>query len=157
MATKYITEILKEINDDPKKIEQYKENAALRILFEYTYDPAKKFILPDGDPPFKPDAAPIGMNPANIYQELKKFYVFCRKDLTPVRRETLFIQLLENVHPTEAALLLAVKDQNLSKLYPKITHKLVHGAGIISVSPSPTVKKETKVKNDQAPSGAETS
>jgi hypothetical protein len=155
--TKYITEILTEINDDPKKVEMYKTSAALRILFEYAFDPEKKFILPDGEPPYKLDAAPIGMSPANIYQELKKFYVFCRKDLTPVRRETLFIQLLENVHPSEAKLLLAVKEQNLTKLYPKITHKLVHGAGFISVSPPSAAKKETKVKNDQAPSGAETS
>lgn len=155
--TKYITEILTEINDDPKKVETYKDSAALRILFEYSFDPAKKFDLPDGEPPYKPDAAPIGMSPANIYQELKKFYVFCRKDLTPVRRETLFIQLLENVHPSEAKLLLAVKEQNLSKLYPKITHKLVHGAGFISFSPPSTVKKETKVKNDQAPTGAQPS
>lgn len=155
--TKYITEILTEINEDPKKVYMYKESAALRILFEYAFDPAKKFILPEGEPPYKLDAAPIGMSPANIYQELKKFYVFCRKDLTPVRRETLFIQLLENVHPSEAKLLLAVKEQDLQKLYPKITHKLVHEVGFISISPSVPVKKETKAKNDLAPVGAKTS
>ena len=155
--TKYITEILTEINEEPKKLVAYRDSAALRILFEYAFDPAKKFILPEGDPPYKPDAAPIGMSPANIYQELKKFYVFCRKDLTPIRRETLFIQLLENVHPSEAKLLLAVKAQTLSKLYPKITHKAVYDAGFIPASPPSTAKKETKVKNEQAPSGAETS
>lgn len=34
---KYITEILDEINSDPKKIEQYKGNAALRLIFEHGF------------------------------------------------------------------------------------------------------------------------
>jgi hypothetical protein len=38
---------------------------------------------------------------------------------------------LEGVHPTEAAILIAVKDQKLQKMYPKITWKLVSDAGII--------------------------
>jgi hypothetical protein len=52
----------------------------------------------------------------------------------------LFIGLLEGVHPSEAAVLIAVKDQKLHKMYPKITHKLVSEAGFI---PAP-VEKEKK-------------
>lgn len=151
IMTKYITEILDEINADPKKIEQYKANGALRLIFEHAFLPEKKFKLPDGDPPFKPDAAPLGMSPANLYMETKRLYVFCREDLKPIRKETLFVQLLENVHPTEANLILAIKDQKLPKLYPKITWKLVSDAGII---PPPPVK-ETKAKNAKAPAGAQ--
>jgi len=143
---KYITDILTEINTDPKKIEQYKTNVALRFIFEHAFLEDKKFVLPEGEPPYKKDAAPIGMTPANLYMEVKKLYVFCRQDLTPLRRETLFINLLENVHPTEATLLIHVKDQNLTKLYPKITHKLVSDAGFI-----PPPKKEVKAKNSKAP------
>ena len=130
---KYITEILTEINDDPQLIEQYKSNAALRILFEHAFIPERKFILPEGEPPFKPDAAPLGMTPANLLMEMKKLYIFCREDLQPIRRESLFINLLENVHPEEAKLLLSVKEQKLSKLYKKITKKLVSDAGFIPV------------------------
>lgn len=144
---KYITEILDEINSDPKKIEQYKGNAALRFIFEHGFIPEKKFVLPEGDPPYKKDAAPLGMSPANLYQEVRKLYVFCRADLTTVRRETLFIQLLENLHPSEAELILAIKDQRLTKKYPKITHKLVADAGFVPPPPA----KETKVKNSKAP------
>lgn len=147
---KFITEILNEINEDPKKIDQYKGNAALKILFEYAFDPEKKFILPEGDPPFKADAAPLGMSPGNLYQELRKLYVFCRADLKPVRRETLFIQLLENIHPSEAKMMLAVKDQTLTKMYPKLTPKLLHEAGFIAAP----VKKATPAKNSKAPDGA---
>jgi hypothetical protein len=144
---KYITEILKEINEEPKKIEQYKANAALRLIFEHGFLPEKKFALPEGDPPYKKDAGPLGMTPANLYQEVRKLYVFCRTDLASLRKETLFVQLLENLHPSEAELVLAIKDQKLSKLYPKITHKLVADAGFIPHPPA----KEAKVKNSKAP------
>jgi len=148
---KYITEILQAINTDPKKIEQYKGNGALRLIFEHAFLEEKKFALPEGDPPFKKDAAPIGMTPANLYQETRKLYIYCRTDLKQLRKETLFVQLLENIHPLEAELVLAIKDQKLTKLYPKITHKLVAEAGFI---PAPVVK-EKKAKNLKAPTGAE--
>ena len=129
---KFIPEILEEINSDPAKIADYKDNAALKILFEYAFLPSKKMCLPEGEPPFKPDVAPIGMSPANLMMELKKLYVFTpERELNQVRRETLFIQLLENVHPSEAKLLLAVKDQTLSKLYKKITVNLLVDNGFL--------------------------
>lgn len=136
---KYITEVLEEINSDPKVIEQHKNDMALKILFEYAFIPENKMDLPAGDPPFKPDAAPIGMSPANLRMEMKKLYVFKREDLKPIKKEQLFIDLLENVHPEEAKLLIAVKDQKLSKLYKKVTRKVVESAGLIP----PLPKKES--------------
>jgi hypothetical protein len=38
---------------------------------------------------------------------------------------------IENVHPEEAKLLLAIKDQKLNKLYPKITRKLLEAVEIL--------------------------
>lgn len=128
---KYLTEVLDEINSDPKTIDNYKTDTALKILLEYAYIPEKKFDLPAGNPPYKEDAAPIGMSPANLRMEAKKLYVFCRKDLKPIKREQLFIDLLENVHPSEAKLLLAIKEQKITKLYKKITRAVVEKAGFI--------------------------
>ena len=128
---KFLTEILTEINADVKKINDYKDDAALRFIFEYAFDEDKKMDLPDGEPPYKPDGAPLGMAPANLRMETKKFYVYNRKDLKPIRKEQLFIGLLEAVHPDEAKLLIAIKDQNLNKLYPKITRKVLEGTGFI--------------------------
>lgn len=150
--SKYVTEMLDEINNDPTTIVKYKDSAALKLLFEYAFNPANKFVLPDGDPPYKEDAAPMGMSPANLVMELKKLYVFCRADLTAIRRETLFVQLLENVHPTEAKLLLAVKDQDLTNLYKNITHKLVYDVGLVSVEP---VEKERKKRGRPPRVGAD--
>lgn len=128
---KYVTVMLDEINSDPSKIEMYKNDAALKIIFDYAFDPSKKFILPEGEPPFKPSAEPMGMTPTNLFSELRRLYVFCREDLKPIKREGLFISFLEGVHPEEAKMLIAVKDQQLHKLYPKITRKMLEKAGVL--------------------------
>ena len=75
MATKLITEMLSEINADPSTIAKYKDNGALRLIFEHAFDPNKKFFLPEGDPPFKEDVAPIGMSPANLHMEIGRAHV----------------------------------------------------------------------------------
>lgn len=120
-----LTEILKYLNENPKEgLGKHKERiAALTIIFQHAYDPEKKFVLPDGDPPFKPAAEPLGMTPTNLYTELRRFYVFCRKDLKQLQREQLYVNLLEGIHPDEAKLMIAIKDQKLQKLYPKLTRK----------------------------------
>lgn len=140
---KYVTQVLDEINSDPSTIEKYKNDAAIRLIFEYAFDPAKKMLLPEDAPPYKPAAEPMGMTPTNLYSELRRLYVFCRSDLKPIKRESLFVSLLEGVHPEEAKMLIAVKDQTLHKLYPKITRKVAEGAGFVA----PLAKKETTKKS----------
>ena len=132
MASKYITEMLEEIDKDQSACAKYRDNAALRFIFQYAFVPEQKFDLPEGDPPFKPDPAPLGMSPANLIMETKKLYVFTKaRELKKVRKEQLFIQLLENVHPSEAKLLLAVKDQKLNVIYKNITADLAADYGFI--------------------------
>ena len=131
---KHIPEILDECNKDITLLEKFRGNAGLKFIFEHAFLPEKKFVLPEGDPPFKPDAAPIGMTPCNFTQETKKLYVFtAARELKSIRREALFIQLLENIHPSEAKVLLAVKDQKLNKLYKNITAKVAADYGFITL------------------------
>jgi hypothetical protein len=144
MRAKYLTELLSEINKDPKIITQHKENFMLKVMFAHAFLPAYKFILPEGEPPFKASAEPLGMTPTNLYVECKRFHnCFCNEKLKPLKRESLFIGLLEGIHPEEAKVLIAIKDQKLTKLYPKITWKLVSDAGIIPAPPEKE-KKEAK-------------
>lgn len=135
MSAKYITEILKELNDDTKLLTTtYKktgENGLLEILFKHAYLPEHRFVLPAGNPPYKSHSSPIGMTPALFIQEIRKFSIFTRRDINNIKRELLFIQTLENIHPTEAKILLAIKDQELYKLYPNLTHKVLADAGYI--------------------------
>lgn len=137
MATRYIPEILEEVNKDIGALKKYTENIALKIMFQYAFIPEKKFDLPEGDPPFKPDPAPLGMSPSNFIQEIRRWYIFTREKVLPkVRKEQLFIQLLESVHPSEAKILLAIKDQKLTSLYKNITSDVVSQYGFIPAQKS---------------------
>lgn len=137
MATRYIPEILEEVNKDISALKKYTDNIALKIMFQYAFIPEKKFDLPEGDPPFKPDAAPLGMTPSNFIQEIRRWYIFTREKVLPkVRKEQLFIQLLESVHPSEAKVLLAIKDQKLTSLYKNITSDVVSQYGFIPTQKS---------------------
>lgn len=130
--TRYMTEILSEISKDPTTIPKWKDNAALKMVLGYAFLPENKFVLPEGEPPYKPDDAPIGMSPTNFLQEVRRLYIFTKaKDLIPLRREQLFIQLLETLHPSEARLLLAIKDQTLPELYKGLDVKLLVANGLL--------------------------
>lgn len=153
---KYITEVLKEINDDPSLLQTtYRKvgsGGPMAVLFKHAFTAQGKFILPEGEPPFRPNPNPIGMTQAIFQQEVNKFYVFCRADLTPAKRETIFVQLLEAIHPTEAKVLIAIKDQNLTKLYPNITRKLVADAGFIPpLTPEELKAEDAQVKKSAGP------
>ena len=132
---KYITELLEEMNGNPDLIDQYAKDPnykqILTQIFEYAFLMEKKWILPEGTPPFKPAPEPLGMTETNLYAEFRRFYVFNRADLAPLKRESMFINLLEGIHPKEAEMLIALKDQKLHKMYNKITKTAVAKAGFI--------------------------
>ena len=132
---KYITELLEEMNCNPDLIDQYAKDPnykqILTQIFDYAFLMEKKWILPEGTPPFKPAPEPLGMTETNLYAEFRRFYVFNRADLAPLKRESMFINLLEGIHPKEAEMLIALKDQKLHKMYNKITKTAVAKAGFI--------------------------
>jgi len=128
----YVSVMLEKINNDPAIITDYAGDAVLKGIFENAFDPELKWSLPEGEPPFKPTDEPMGMTPTNLFQEIRRFYIFRREDLNNLRRESLFIELIEGVHPEEAKILVAVKDQTLTGLYPNITADVVAKGGFIS-------------------------
>lgn len=136
---KYITEVLKEINDDPSLFQTtYKkqgDGGPLSRIFAHAFLPDWKFILPEGEPPYKLSAEPLGMTPSHMLAEVRRFYIMCDRNISPLKREQIFVQMLESMHPSEAKVLLAIKEQTLNKMYPNITHKLVADAGFIPQPP----------------------
>lgn len=148
---KYITEVLKEINEDPGLLKtEYQwigDGGPLGVIFKHAFTAEGKFLLPDGEAPFKPAPEPMGMTPAKFIQEIRKFYLFTRKDLSGTKREILYIQVLEGVHPDEAKIINAIKDQTLTELYPNITRKVVAEAGYIPpLTPEQLKEEEVVVK-----------
>jgi hypothetical protein len=64
---------------------------------------------------------------SSIRKEYQKFYNFVRggnDGLSSLRRETMFINLLQGLHPFEAEILVLIKDKKLSEKY-KITKEVV--------------------------------
>ena len=67
---------------------------------------------------------------ASIRKEYTKFYNFIKggnNSLSNLRRETMFINILEGLHPLEAEILVLVKDKRLTDKY-KITKEIVSEA-----------------------------
>jgi len=67
---------------------------------------------------------------ASIRAEYTKFYNFLKggnNGLSSLRRETMFINILEGLHPLEAEILVLVKDKKLTNKY-KITKEVVSAA-----------------------------
>jgi len=65
-----------------------------------------------------------------IRREAKNFYHFVKggnNGLSAIRRETMFINLLEGLHPLEAEIICLVKDKKLSDKY-KITREVIEEA-----------------------------
>jgi len=56
----------------------------------------------------------------SIRNEYQNFYIFCRggnNNLSQIRKETLFINMLQGLHPLEAELMCLVKDKKLTDKY----------------------------------------
>lgn len=106
-------------------------SAALKTVLGYTYDPRVKWLLPEGNPPYKPLAKESDMEGA-LMSELRRLYLFVdgpadtQKNLKQLRREQLFIDLLESIDPDDAKVLIGMKDRKLP--YAGLTRKLVADA-----------------------------
>lgn len=116
----------KTVND---KVALLQQNASdpIFIILKYAFDPNIKFILPDGAPPYKP--CEFLDQESRLYSELRRLYLFVEggnPNLTKVKREYLFIQLLESIDKQDAELLVAVKDKKLP--YKGLTSAVVKKA-----------------------------
>ena len=109
-----------------KKVLLEHESNPLKELLKYAFHPDIKFLLPPGKPPYKTVGSPDEYNPTYLYPNIRKFYLYIEgghEGLTPLRREQLFIQMLEGLHPKEADLVIQIKDKKLN--YRGLTYKLI--------------------------------
>ena len=109
-------EVAKAKNKDGKKavLVRY-DNGALREILKYAFHPDIKFLLPPGNPPYK-SVVDETDNPTYLYGLVRKLYLFVEggnPNHNTTRREYLFIEMLESIHPLEAKLLLQVKDKKI--------------------------------------------
>ena len=115
-----------------KKVEilQQYENDALKTIFIWNFDETVISVLPVGEVPFNKNEVPVGTDHTSLRREYKHLYNFVKggnDGLSGLRRETMFIQMLEGLHPEEAEILCLCKDKRLGDKY-KITYDVVKQA-----------------------------
>lgn len=160
---KYVGEVLKELNGNTKLFDsEYKKSGnggPLGVIFYHAFTKNGKFNLPAGEPPFKPAPEPLGMTPSQFITETRKFHYFCNTRLTSAKREMLFVQMCESIHPDEAKILCAIKDQTLHEMYPNLTPQVAAKAGFVNAEDLIEVvveKKAPKTKNSKGTGKSDT-
>ena len=127
-----LTEILQKVSSAKTKKEkidllQEYNSQGLRSLLIINYDESLKFLLPEGDVPFTPNDAPAGTEHTRLTQEYRGLYRFFKggdASIKGMRREQLFVQLLEGLHADEANMLVSACNQDLQSKY-RITKAVV--------------------------------
>ena len=131
-----ISEIFTKINnakDKPKKIEvlrQY-DSPGMRMILKGAFDPKIEWELPEGTPPYIENEAPAGTEHTYLEVEARRLYNFAKggnNTINKIRKETLFIQMLEGLHASEAKVLIDVKNKSLNKTYKGLTSDMVKEA-----------------------------
>jgi len=109
-----------ETDEDKIKVLKTYENDALKTLLIWNYDESIISLLPTGEVPYQPNESPLGVDHSSLRRDYKNLYNFVKggnDSLSKIRRETIFIQILESLHPNEADVLVLVKDKNLKDKY----------------------------------------
>jgi hypothetical protein len=127
-----ILELVDKQRTKAKKIEILREydDLALKAILIWNFDPTAISVIPEGPVPYKENEVPVGTDHTSLRREWKNLYHFVKGGndrLSAIRRETMFIQLLEGLHPEEAKIICLVKDKDLESKY-KITYDMVQQA-----------------------------
>jgi len=107
-----IAEIINKAADlktEKERIEWLQKYASptLKMILKYTYDPSIEFLIPNTPPPWKKNDY-IGVE-GMLYSESRRLKIFIKgggyDNLNKVKREQLFISLLEDIDNADAELL----------------------------------------------------
>ena len=114
--------------EEKRDLLKQRENFATKAILQLNYHPSVKWLLPPGAPPYTPSTEG-DMTSNSLHYEVKKLDYYTDPsphsldDLPMLRRESMFVSLLERLDPKDAKLLIDVKDGKLS--YKGLTYKLV--------------------------------
>lgn len=134
------TPLYSEVLDKLGKIKTKKDKVAhlkhyndssLRMVIKSSFDPKIKWALPEGEVPYRKNEAPEGTEHSNLSYEARKLFHYIEggnPQLTQNKRESMFIQLLEALHPDEADILVAAKDKILHRKYKGLSENVVKEA-----------------------------
>tara|TARA_B100000700_G_scaffold298124_1_gene363701 strand:- start:671 stop:1159 length:489 start_codon:yes stop_codon:yes gene_type:complete len=127
-----VLELVSKQRTKAKKIEILKEyeSDALKSILIWNFDQTVISMIPEGAVPYKKNEVPVGTDHTSLRREWKNLYHFVKggnDKISGIRRETMFIQMLEGLHPEEAEIICLVKDKILEDKY-NITYDIVQKA-----------------------------
>ena len=117
-----IFELVSEQRTKAKRVDilkEYRDDSFTAVLI-WNFDDRVKSAIPDGQVPYKENEVPVGTDHTSLRREWKTLYHFIKggnPTLSNLRRETMFVQLLEGLHPKEAEIICLVKDLELEEVY----------------------------------------
>ena len=125
-----ISEVLKNTSKLKTKSERMAylkehDTPALRDVIRINFDDDIVSLVPEGTPPYKKDDAPDGHNYATLHNKHKLFAYFFKgpyTNMNQMKRESMFINLLESLNGSEAEMMVLAKDKSLK--YKGITKLL---------------------------------
>ena len=125
-----ILDKLGKIKSKKDKVSHLKEynSDSLRMVIKASFDPKIKWSLPEGEVPFRANDAPEGTEHSVLSYEARKLWHYIEggdPTLSQNKRETMFVQLLESLHPDEADILVAAKDKVLHQKYKGLSKNVV--------------------------------
>ena len=134
--TPLMSEVLTKVNNaktKDKKIAVLKEHDtdALRMVIKSSFDPKIRWVMPEGQVPYKPNEAPEGTEHTLLAQEARRLYHFIEggdNETPKMRKETMFIQMLEGLHHSEAEVVCYAKDKILHQKYKGLSDNVVKTA-----------------------------
>jgi len=108
-----------------KLLQEYNTNA-LRMLLIINFDDSVVSLLPPGNVPYTPNDAPEGTEHTILEKEARLLHHFFKggSNVSQVKREQMFVQMLEGLNSGEAEALVKAKDKQIGKRW-KITKACV--------------------------------
>lgn len=119
--TKQFGELFAELKTAKKEFEKINilrqnDSKQLRECLRLLFDTRLKYALPEGVPPYKKSGARVDTSFTTLQMEWKRMYMFIEggsKNMTQMKREFLFVTLLESLSDQEAELLCELKDRTV--------------------------------------------
>ena len=124
-------EVLQKVSNAKTKKEKIKllqelNTNALRMLLIINFDDSVVSLLPPGNVPYTPNEAPEGTEHTILEKEARLLHHFFKggSNVSQIKRENMFVQMLEGLNKGEAEALILAKDKKIGKRW-KITKAAV--------------------------------
>ena len=121
--------IAKDSREEAIQYLQQNYHPMMGVMFKMGFDPNLVWALPDADPPYKPSQYLDTEN--MLFSEVRRMYLFHEggnPNLSSLRRQQLFVEMLESLDPRDAKFVLAVRNKTLPDVYPGIEKDLIEEA-----------------------------